>query len=219
MTNHCKSVVETYQIINNVKNYSFSKCLSYLEYQGKISYGQSFEISEIDHETIYKLLIYAIKDKKEAYRLNLDLCKGILLSGTIGCGKTSIMSLLRPFINPSLDYKMKSCREIAFDFAKNGFETMTNYNQIQHKSTRLAGYCFDDLGAEQQIKHYGNDCNVMAEILISRYEHFVMNNSVTHLTTNLSATEIENFYGNRVRSRMRAMFNLIAFDKETKDKR
>ncbi|PRZ26067.1 P-loop NTPase family protein [Flavobacterium granuli] len=219
MTNPCKTVVETYQIIDNIKNYSFSKCLSYLEYQGKITYGNSFQICEIDHETIYKLLIYAIKDKKEAHRLNLDLRKGILLSGTIGCGKTSIMSLLRPFVYPSLDYKMKSCREIAFDFAKNGFETMANYNQIQHKSTRLASYCFDDLGAEQQIKHYGNDCNVMAEILISRYEHFVMNNSVTHLTTNLSATEIESYYGNRVRSRMRAMFNLIAFDKETKDKR
>ena len=83
----------------------------------------------------------------------------------------------------------------------------------------MASYCFDDLGTEQQIKHFGNDCNVMVEILITRYEEFISNGSITHITTNLSASEIEKAYGNRVRSRLRQMFNLIAFDKETKDKR
>ena len=43
--------------------------------------------------------------------------------------------------------------------------------------------------------------------------------SYPHITTNLSASEIETAYGNRVRSRMRNMLNLIAFDKTTKDKR
>jgi DNA replication protein DnaC len=59
----------------------------------------------------------------------------------------------------------------------------------------------------------------MAEVLISRYEQFVENNSITHLTSNLSASEIELLYGNRLRSRMRQMFNLIAFDVQSKDKR
>jgi DNA replication protein DnaC len=59
----------------------------------------------------------------------------------------------------------------------------------------------------------------MAEILLSRYDLFVTRKLVTHLTTNLSASEIENLYGNRVRSRMREQFNLIAFDKNTSDKR
>jgi hypothetical protein len=59
----------------------------------------------------------------------------------------------------------------------------------------------------------------MDEILISRYEQFVENNSVTHITTNLSASELENAYGYRVRSRLKQIFNLIAFDRETKDKR
>ena len=41
----------------------------------------------------------------------------------------------------------------------------------------------------------------------------------THITTNIGATEIENIYGSRVRSRMREMFNLISFEKDVKDKR
>ncbi len=41
----------------------------------------------------------------------------------------------------------------------------------------------------------------------------------THATTNLNAQELEDRYGNRVRSRMRELFNLVAFDKGRKDKR
>ena len=63
----------------------------------------------------------------------------------------------------------------------------------------------------------------MGEILLSRYDSFSYNSNVrktlTHLTTNLSASEIEQFYGNRIRSRLRESFNLIAFPNHTNDKR
>ncbi|WP_445752753.1 ATPase [Polaribacter sp.] len=160
-----------------------------------------------------------IKDPKVADKLQINLDKGILLSGPIGCGKTSIMHLLKPFSNHCKDYKIKTCREISFEFAKHGYEALSPYTQKSNRQTRLSGYCFDDLGAEQQIKHFGNDCNVMAEILITRYEHFIENKSITHITTNLSASEIENVYGNRLRSRMRNMFNVVSFDSNSKDKR
>ena len=59
----------------------------------------------------------------------------------------------------------------------------------------------------------------MGEILLSRYDLFQKNKIKTHATTNLNAQELEDRYGNRVRSRMRQLFNLIAFDKESIDKR
>ena len=62
-------------------------------------------------------------------------------------------------------------------------------------------------------------CYVMAEILLSRYDLFVSKGMLTHATTNLSASELEERYGNRVRSRMREMFNLVAVDKNSGDKR
>ena len=160
-----------------------------------------------------------IKDHNTALKEQIDLSKGILLSGPIGCGKTSIMHLIRPFASPLSDYKIKTCRELSFEFAKSGYDAINKYTLKQNYQSRLSGYCFDDLGAEQQIKHFGNDCNVMAEVLISRYEQFVENNSITHLTSNLSASEIELLYGNRLRSRMRNMFNLISFNVNSNDKR
>ncbi|MBF4473299.1 ATPase [Flavobacterium sp. HJJ] len=218
MQNHY-NLQDVFEIVNNRKIYDLNKCFEYLEYHGKQTYGQSFKISNDDKPTIYKLLIYAIRDNENAFRLGLDLNKGILLSGPIGCGKTSLMHLIKPFLYAKCDYKIKTTRFVSFEFAKYGFEALRPYTEKSNQQIRLTGYCFDDLGAEQQIKHFGNDCNVMAEILISRYEQFVENGSVTHITTNLSASEIENCYGNRVRSRLRQMFNLITFNSQSKDKR
>ena len=219
MPNHCKLITDTFEIQNDHKVYDFNKCLDFINYQGKTLYGHNFRINILDIPTIYKLVIYMIKDQNKTLKEQIDLSKGILLSGPIGCGKTSIMHLLRPFTNPLSDYKIKTCREISFEFAKNGFDAINKYTQKQNNQSRISGYCFDDLGAEQQIKHFGNDCNVMAEVLISRYEQFVENNSITHLTSNLSASEIEMLYGNRLRSRMRNMFNLISFNINSNDKR
>jgi hypothetical protein len=69
------------------------------------------------------------------------------------------------------------------------------------------------------MNFYGNQCSVMAEILLSRYDLFHSFGMITHITTNLNSTEIEEKYGTRVRSRMREMFNLISFDKNAPDKR
>ena len=213
------TISDCYTIENNQKIYDFNKCLDFINYQGKKHYGQSFKINTLDIPTIYKLLIYIIKDQNAALKEQIDLSKGILLSGPIGCGKTSIMHLIQPFASRSSAYKIKTCREISFEFAKSGYEAINKYTLKENSQSHLSGYCFDDLGAEQQIKHFGNDCNVMAEVLISRYEQFVENNSITHLTSNLSASEIESLYGNRLRSRMRNMFNLISFNINSNDKR
>lgn len=210
---------DTFEIVNNTKIYDPKKCFQFLEQQGKKRYNSNFKIDPKDIPIIYKLLIYAIQDHKRAFQLGIDLSKGIMLSGPIGCGKTSLMHLVRPFFYSKNDYKIITTRHVSFEFAKSGYDSLAQYTLKTPHQNRLSGYCFDDLGAEQQIKHFGNDCNVMAEILITRYEHFVENNTITHITTNLSASEIEKVYGNRVRSRLRQMFNLIAFERDTKDKR
>jgi hypothetical protein len=47
----------------------------------------------------------------------------------------------------------------------------------------------------------------------------VLTEDILDATTNLNAAELEGRYGNRVRSRMRELFNLLAFDKGSLDKR
>jgi len=103
-------------------------------------------------------------------------------------------------------------RNVTFAFNHIGYSTIQQYGDSRF-------YCFDDLGVEPTGRFFGKDCNVMGEVILSRYELFLNNRIKTHSTTNLNAQELEERYGNRVRSRMREMFNLIGFDKSSKDKR
>ncbi len=203
----------------SISNYNYNQVLNWLQNKGKEMYGNHFTIQESDHQNFCKLMAYFLKDEPIAQKVNINLNKGILLSGPIGCGKTSIMNLMK-FLSPKEHkYFVKPTREISFEFIQDGYEVIHKYARGNLYQTDPKIICFDDLGVEKNLKYYGNECNVMAEILLSRYDLHVTKKIVTHCTTNLSASEIETQYGNRVRSRMREMFNLISFDTNSKDKR
>lgn len=203
--------------------FPFDECISILEHAGKKLYGSHFRIIEDDHPVIFKLLVYFLKDQESARHLEIDHKKGILLTGPVGCGKTSLMNLMRYISAAFTHHIMISCREISFEFIRDGYSAIQKYSS---ESFRFYGsqkepkiYCFDDLGVENNLKYYGNECNIMAEILLSRYELFVSHQMHTHITTNLTSSEIDMLYGNRCRSRMREMFNLIPFNSCSMDKR
>ena len=186
--------------------------LIYLEAKGKLLFDKNFKIYSEDEAILYKLCIYFIRDFDACKKLNIDPNKGILLSGPVGCGKTSLMKLLPHIVPHQIKHIVVPARNITFNFNKSGFKIIEDYGNNGF-------YCFDDLGVETTGRHFGQDCNVMGEILLSRYDLFLKKNTKTHATTNLNAQELEERYGNRVRSRMRQLFNLIAFDKESVDKR
>jgi DNA replication protein DnaC len=198
---------------------SYPDIIAWIEKKGIELYGKKFKILETDHEIIYKLIAYFLKDEQACYQFNIDLEKGILLTGPIGCGKTSLMTLMKHLAPIGNKFSIKPCRDISFEFIQDGYQIIHKYSIGKLYQSEPRTYCFDDLGTENNLKYFGNECNVMAEILLSRYDLFISKKLQTHITTNLSATEIEKHYGNRVRSRLRELCNLIAFDNVAKDKR
>ena len=190
-----------------------------MEKKGVELYGNHFKILESDYPIIYKLIAYFLKDEATCYQYNINLNKGILLSGPVGCGKTSLMNLMKHLTPTEHKFFVKPCRDISFEFIQDGYQIIHKYSKGKLYESEPKTICFDDLGTENNLKYYGNECNVMAEILLSRYDIFTSKKIQTHITTNLSASEIENIYGNRVRSRLREMINLIGFEKGIDDKR
>jgi DNA replication protein DnaC len=200
-------------------HYSYDEVITWLEKKGVELYGNHFKILETDYPIVYKLIAYFLKDEPTCFQYGINLNKGILLTGPIGCGKTSLMNLMKYLTATEHKFFVKPCRDISFEFIQDGYQIIHKYSNGKLYQSEPRTYCFDDLGTENNLKYFGNECNVMAEILLSRYDLFISKKLFTHITTNLSATEIEKHYGNRVRSRLREMVNLIAFEKSTQDKR
>ena len=213
-------MVKKQNMENEIKShYSYTEVINWLEAKGIELYGNHFKIIETDYPIVYKLIAYSLKDEPTCFQYGINLNKGILLTGPIGCGKTSLMNLMKYLTATEHKFFVKPCRDINFEFIQEGYQIIHKYSNGKLYQSEPRTYCFDDLGTENNLKYFGNECNVMAEILLSRYDLFISKKLLTHITTNLSATEIEKHYGNRVRSRLREMVNLIAYDKSTPDKR
>jgi hypothetical protein len=185
--------------------------------------GAKFVATDLELEIMQDLLKYFIGDDSSKY----DLRKGICLVGKTGPGKTFLMDSFRIFCNKtnnSRAFKRKECIQIKNEIAL----TKGNYNQspesVMQKYHR-GHYFFDDLGAEPVPFHYFKDeLMFMEEILTQRERHFHKGSCITHLTTNLLPESYTNEqgifiedeilvkYGNRIRSRMKKMYNFILWD-------
>ena len=184
-----------------------------------------FTVDAMNQPVLEAVLAYFVQDRVLCWNMGLNPQKGLLLLGPVGCGKTTSMQLFA-----DRRFQLIATRDIARKFLHEGISILEHYGaksyRVKHSGygpllqyDRPVTYCFDDLGVEQNAKLYGNDCNVMAEILLDRYDQFARHGMLTHMTTNLNAEELEHLYGDRVRSRLREMFNLICFPPEAKDRR
>lgn len=175
-----------------------------------------YDIDDENREVITMLLKYFTGNpafESEPELRNPSLRKGILLAGNVGSGKTLLLDILRACHFPGQSFGRQTCRQVAQRYASEGFKEIEMFGakavRFEHGKKKCSHLFFDDLGAEGDMSFFGNKQNVMAEVLIDRYEHFLKNGLITHLTTNLDLDGIEQEYGNRLLSRMHQMFNFI----------
>lgn len=136
-----------------------------------------------------------------------SLRKSILLFGTVGCGKSSLMKLLQ--MNPRKDYILINCHQVAAKYSEKGIEGIRPYFSGEKV------YCFDDLGIEPEKQYMGNKLNVLEYIMSACYDRHLP----FHITTNFTVPQLEEKYGNRMRSRLRETHILIPYPQTAKDLR
>lgn len=200
------------------KAFTSKELAMYVEWRANRN-GVPFTIDSSNQEVFKLLCQYFTSNPSFEKAGDYSLRKGIMLCGAVGRGKTHLMSLFKG--NQKRSYQMVSCRLIADKFKTMGEEVLHTWSHPINVPTHLdtfnqnqIGVCFDDLGTEREKRNYGDSVNVMADILLNRYDYAATPHHWTHITTNLTADEIEACYGTRVRSRMREMFNMITLGGE-----
>lgn len=211
------------------------------ELQGKLKAsktpaGKLFSIDNDNRDIVKLLCLYFANDPEfeklqDQNGLQYSLHKGLALMGNVGVGKTFMMGVFHQ--NQNQSYAMANCRKLeglwieqmsakekplqnVIDQYSREIKASVNGNPF---GQQVLGVCFDDLGTETSpSKAYGEEKNVLQEIMMNRYESGLPFN-YTHITTNLSPHDISLKYGTRVKDRFREMFNLIQFDNTAKSRR
>ncbi len=183
----------------------------------------NFHLNDNDKEIYKRLFLYFYqKDQFEKLHSSYSLKKGLLITGDIGVGKSLMMLIFRDLLEekaPQNNFRIEKTFDISGEYSKCGYNTIEKHgDNCFRKQNGLINKrypvikCYDDLGTEDQLTgFYGNKTNVMEKILLKRYDLFIQFNMKTFITTNFSGSQIENFYGSRVRSRLKEMVNVINY--------
>lgn len=185
-----------------------------------------FHIDSENQRVIELLCMYFSGDErfnKEVFdygnnvKAKLNLRKGIgLVSKTKGTGKSVLMTLFqqnkyRPFL------KLET-KTIAAQFQKKGEEAISTHAQLLPVPRNPTffyyaqiGICFDDLGFEIAKNNWGSKSDVLADVLFKIYSsnQHAGDFSWFHFTSNLYGNDFEQRYDDRIRDRMREMFNTL----------
>ena len=202
-------------------NFNYPWLWAYLDLKGKEKQGVKFRLLTDETEIILKIMIWWLRDQELAVQYKIDLQAGLMVSGPVGCGKTSLVKLCSLLPNSREKPLFKPCREISFEVETDGPASILHYTRhsFDYANEKPRIYIFDDLGVETVVNYFGNLLSPMCEIIAGRYDYYMSHGMQTIITTNLSATQIEQRYGARVRSRLREMMNLVAFPAAAADKR
>ncbi len=183
---------ETYKLTNTELFESFK--LKYKEI-----FKREYDINR-NPEQLKAIIYYFTKDVKFLKEPQRSFEKGLMLYGSYGLGKTSIMKAIRETGHKQTYFNMKSSKDIVIKYNNEGDDGIRHYISTDN-------FFFDDLGAEDEGNHYGKK-EVFKDILESRHYE----KKLTHVSTNLNTDQVRQKYGDRVFSRMFEMFNVIKFE-------
>ena len=138
---------------NTNNHYNYKQIIAGLEKKGIELYGNHFKILEADYPIICRLIAYFLKDEISCYQYGIDLNKGLLLSGPIGSGKTTLMNLMKLIAKPDNKFSVKPFREISFELIQDGYEVIHRYSKGKLYQSDTRTFCFDDLGTEKNLKY------------------------------------------------------------------
>lgn len=123
--------------------------------------------------------------------------RGLLLCGTLGNGKTTMLRALKNLFGSGVFY-----------FEAQSIYDYFRQNKCLPEITQIKVLLIDDLGVEPSTYNdFGEVRFPLTELLMKRYT----NNLTTIIATNKTFDQIGETYGDRIHDRMREMFSMITY--------
>lgn len=156
--------------------------------------------------------------------------KGIYIYGNIGTGKSFFFEILESLYqdlesknNKTLDsIRIKTINTIElvdqFRSQLSRLGQLASNDQTLYQKHTKGSIHFEDLGAEIKINHFGNQIEVMSDILQLRYSRLYKTKCKTFITSNLTPEQVRKRYGERVYDRMFQLFNFLELKGESRRK-
>lgn len=157
-----------------------------------------------------------------------DSTFGLFLCGGAGNGKTTILRALKNLVDfiksnepysssqysfPTPGFIIISAKELVVLAKAYSNQTRDNYSDVEkYKGLRnIEVLAIDDLGTEpRESIHYGDYVTAVMDIISFRYEE----QFCTLASSNLAASEIAEYYDERIADRFREMMHIVNFGKE-----
>lgn len=188
----------------------------FIEKANEVLWKREKKEFQIDENNNYALLFFIsyFSDYNHLADLGGKPHKGMFIYGNYGTGKSLFFEILEEVYKTSKNpaYYIKTINTI--DLIDKVTNQLSRPNQLAPNDKSILEINttgtkhFEDLGAERKLIHFGNNFEVMSEILQLRYNNS-KSRGKTFITSNLSPDQVRKRYGNRVYDRMLEMFNII----------
>jgi DNA replication protein DnaC len=135
-----------------------------------------------------------------------DLSKGIMIIGSIGCGKTLIMLA---FFNIIERFTIKRITKAH----SKGLARMFHENGMSYYEKKPL--FIDDIGKEtKEVKDFGTIINPIPDLISLRYDF----GAWTFATCNYKTSELNDFYGTMITDRFKEIFNILTLEGNSRRK-
>lgn len=145
--------------------------------------------------------------------------KGLLLIGSIGCGKSMMMRVIQRL------FKDTECRFkwVSSSVLKDMLDecTVSEIKYMYGKDLKMDLY-IDDIGVQKNKNNYGNVVNIISELIFDREELYTEDRFRTHFSSNVPSRSdnkevdtLESIYGKRCYDRIVGMCELISWQSKS----
>lgn len=169
-----------------------TRCRLMALYQLQVEYrGREFINDEDTNDKVNRMARWLFSSKE----------RGLLLMGTMGNGKSTMLHVIQRLFKGTSTFG--DAQDIFEHFKK-------NQGSMRYWNEPLL--LIDDLGIEPaRCLIYGEEYYPISRLLLHRYDKQL----TTIIATNLSIEEIQDRYGDRIVDRMNETFNVITYDHES----